>query len=116
MKKPTSANARLWSLNAELLKALETARSYIDACAPRDSEQRAFVLHDIDVAIALTKNSNYVGHFKLLADRAAHYERATNRLIHEKFAVKRSLQKLNRTAATLTRQTLEATRVLEGQG
>jgi hypothetical protein len=94
MKKPTPENVRLRSLNAQLLKALETARSYIDACAPLDSQQRAFVLHDIDAAVASTRSSKYPGELDALYKHAAHYELATRRLTHERYITEKALRKI----------------------
>jgi hypothetical protein len=107
MKKPTPENVRLRSLNAQLLKALETARSYIDACAPADSQQRAWVLHEIDAAIASTRSSKYPGELDALYKHAAHYELATRCLQHEQYVTEKALRKIAAVAAR-TFETLEA--------
>jgi hypothetical protein len=104
MKKPTPENVRLRSLNAELRTALETARSYIAACAPPDSQQRAWVLHEVDAALANTYNSKYPGELDALYKHATHYELATRRLVHEKCDAEKALRKIS----TVTARALES--------
>ena len=107
MKKPPPENVRLRSLNAELHKALKTARSYIDACAPPDSQQRAFVLREVDAAITSTGNSRYPGDLDHLYKLAVHYEFTTNRLAHERLVTEKALRKI----ATLAARALKAPKV-----